>query len=394
MAINVDVRLARSVPRINNEGLTLVVFKNARKKSDIEDTIVRINSAKELYDSFEVFDGTDTEKFAGARELYCAEYLLAMGVNLLCYPTDTRGTIAAGDITNIEDIAVLDYKFVVVPYAFADAGLSGVVTMIKDIDAQLFTDLIPNGDAAAVTTAITALGTDVSKKVEIFVNGGVSSFTSEYLEDTEVVFSPFDSETVFIGIPASITAVARKANLLNKRTPWLPVAGETNGMTPEFTKLARKLSTAEKVAFQAAGANVLFTKTGIGSMFVSQNTLHDTENDMDPFIRSHVVTLALWVKRELSKIANKAMYAPNIQKTWNMFSLSATSILNYALESNGIEEFRVFIGEGSTMTTEDINNGIMKATIRMLPIRVVEAINISLVIQATEDSFEIEIGGE
>ena len=72
MAINVNVRVARAVPQVNTEGLTLVIFKNARKSASVTDTIVEVNTLDSLYGNF---DSTANTTLVQQKELYIAEYL-------------------------------------------------------------------------------------------------------------------------------------------------------------------------------------------------------------------------------------------------------------------------------------------------------------------------------
>lgn len=393
MAININVQVARSVPRINDDGLTMVIFKNAQKATGITDEIISVNTLAELYSSFDADSSA-----AAARELYVAEYLVRAGVNLLCYsvPTVNAGVIDSDDIDAISDLGVLNYKMLVVPYAFITDGTATSESLImkfaKDNDVQLFMDVDPNASASEVSDIVDALETDnaLSPKLELFINTGLPNFTSEY---ADLIGADF-GEAGFFGIPASAAAVSRKALLLNSQTPWLPVAGETYGKVNEFTKLHRKLSTTEKVDMQAENLNVLFTKIGVGNLFVSQNTmLIDEANPANPLIRSHVVTTALYVKRLLRRTAEQLLFAPNTIKTWNQFTLKATSLLGRMFDQDGLEDFSVNVGRGITMTEQDIADGKFKAAITFLPVRVIESITFNIVVQETQDAYVVNFEG-
>jgi hypothetical protein len=421
MAINVNVGVANTVPRINEDSLTLIIFKNARYAAG-KSGVIRVNSLQDLYDNFTLTtldEGVnDATVLKEARELYSAEYLLRAGVNLLCYAVTSVGTIAAGDITAIEDVEVLNYKLIAVPYDFIDATNteSLLLNHVKSNDIQLYMDLEPFTLASEVETIKTAIGTAASAKLELFINAGLPTFSSAYdlipsdfnVESTKVDpdgtpgngdeyidwdLAEYAEATDFVGIPASLAALVRKVKLLNAGTPWLPVAGETYGMVNEFVKVLRTLSTSEKTAFQAENINVLVTKVGVGNLFVSQNTLHITEDASNPLIRSHVVTEALWVKRILKALAYSLEYAPNNSKTWNIFDTKATRLFKNMLASEGIEDYHVEVGLGITMTEEDIQNGLFKAFVSFLPVRVIEDIAFNVVIQVEEDSYDVTLVG-
>jgi len=391
MAININVQVARSVARENNEGLTLVVFQNARRAAGVTDTIVQLNTLNDLYTKLEA-----PQDDASAFELYVAEYLLRADVNLLAYTTGTVGDIDSDDIDAISDLEVLNYKMLVAPYLFVDTATPSdgpaalLMDFAKDNDVQLFLDLDPNLTTTEATTLTDNFSSSLSPKLELYINSGLPTFTSNY---TTLIPSDFDDANSFYGIPSSAVAVAKKARLLLSGTPWLPIAGEVYGLVSEFTALYRALSTAEKTAFQAENFNVLFTKVGVGNLFVSQNTMVDTSVLSNPLRRSHVVTEALYIKRLLRREAERLLYAPNNIKTWNQFALKARSLFKKLLDLEGIEDFSVQVGRGVTMTNQDITDGKFKAVVTFLPIRVIEDITFNIVIQENEDAYVVDFEG-
>jgi hypothetical protein len=157
MAINVNISVAPAVAQTNEAGLTLVIFKNALLNTGIENPI-RINTIEELETAFKA--PTTMVQF---KELYSAEYLLKAGVNLLCYAVDTPGTFDEDDATNISDLEVLDYKFIVVPYSFVSGSGESIVwdddlkDLVDDNNVELLLDLTPfvdESDAADIVARI------------------------------------------------------------------------------------------------------------------------------------------------------------------------------------------------------------------------------------------------
>ena len=389
MAINFNIQIARAIGQVNDESLTLVVFQNARGFT----TPTRVNTLAEL-----TAGATTPTTIAQARELYVAEYLLRTGVNLLCYSTATAESIAAGDITAIEDVETLNYKMVLVPYKLVTDDTFDSVALLEAFvateDVQLFLDIDPT-ESIATTNAIEALVDAIkadltalsarSAKIELFYNFGLATFETNF----PIANSNFPTEFVagFYGVPASALAVARKASFLNSGTPWLPVAGQTYGAIPEVTTLNVKLSTAQKEALQAEGVNVLHTKVGLGNLLVSQNTLATEE----VLTRSHVVTEALYIKRRLTTIAEGLLYLPNNLKTWTSFELKAKDLFGKIEAADGIEEYAVSVGLGQTMTPQDITDGKFIASVSFLPVRVIEEITFNIIIQETANQYDVDI---
>jgi hypothetical protein len=408
--VNVNIEVSRAVPQLNEDALTLVIFKNARAKTGVV-TPVRINSLDDLTDNFEI--PTGASELLEFRELYCAEYLIRTGVNLLCYPVITPGELVAADITAISDIEILRYKFIVAPYLFltatnystATVGIDLLVKFVQQssVAAELYVDLDPFTVASTVSADVIAdFALDTSAKFESFINSGFATFASKFDSPTgislttENIVTPgtYAEATDFVGIPSSLAAISRKAVVVLAGSPWLPVAGETYGVINEFTSLFRALSTVEKEAFQAANINVLITRVGIGNLFVSQNTMFDADGDVaNPLLRSHVVTEALWVKSKLTDIAYSSMFRPNNQKTWDSISLKLKAFFDNLVKKEGIESYKVYIGKNITMTTEDIAAGILKVSVMYLPIRVIEAITFNITIVESEAAYDITLNG-
>ena len=398
MAININVQVARSIPRLNEGGLTLAIFKTARANSLNTEEVVELNTLQDLYDSFEEFEAVDPQDPTQQEEalirqsqyeLNVAEYLIRAGVNLLGYATQTVGTIGSADIDEIKDVDGLNYKMVVAPYTFISGSTDEALltSFVKDNDVQLFMDLNPTLTVPQIEALIAALN-NKSPKLELFFNTGYPNFSSNF-----DIPGDFDEAEGFFGIPASAAAVTRKASVLQSETPWLPIAGETYGVVTEFNKLFVRLTTAQKEALQALNINVLFTKTGVGNIFVSQNTMAIASSASDPLLRSHVVTEALYIKRILKRVAEQLLFAPNNIKTWNQFSLKASSLFENLVDREGVEQFDIRVGRGISMDDQDIAEGRFKAIVNFLPVRVIESITFNLVVQETENAFVVSFEG-
>jgi hypothetical protein len=383
----------RTVPFVNDRGLTLVIFKHALLDAG-RGEIVRVDSVDELYEAFGTAHGSSgtvsVEEFA---ELYSAEYLLKSGVSLLCYSIlSDAGTLAAGDITNIEDQQEYDYKMVVIPYDFVSYDsdtttttfpelLVEMVATNSDINAQLFLDLDPDTSSGDVSTIKGDISDFPSSKVELFINSGFTEATSKFAVPATVSLTEYSEGVDFYGIPASLAAVARKASALMSKIPWEPVAGEQNGLVPEFISLYSRIFTADKEAFQLENVNVLLNRKGVGNLFVSQNTMGDDSDSSNPLIRSHIVTQALYVKRRLQKIADSFHSQPNNRASWDSISLSIKAMFSRMVDMGGVDSYNVQVGLGTTMTEDDIADGLLIVNISYLPVRVIEDITFNIIIK-------------
>lgn len=403
--ININMEVQRVVPLVNNAALTLVMFRYARAKSGVT-TPIRINSTAELQAAFEVPTTNEVQEF---RELLMAEYLLSNNVNLLCYQVAAAGPILAGDITNIADQVALGYKFVIAPYAFLDTtdyatnGLNLLAQHCKDEDVQLFIDIEPFVASTDIDTLKTQFVADASSKLELFVNSGFVGIDTAYTLPTNISLDEaylataavYANATDYVGVPASLIALVRKSKLLSMGKPWLPVAGEDNGLVTEASTLFRELSTTEKEEFQAANVNVLITRVGVGHLFVSQNTMYPAGvgDTLNPLLRSHIITEALWIKSALYRIAQSLEFRPNVQKTWDLAKLKVAKLFKPILQAGGVEDYKVYCGRNITMTNQDILDGKLVVIVNYLPVRVIEDITFYVTIQETTDGTNITLSG-
>ena len=411
MNVKINVNVEQLVPQVLEDGLVLVILKDAIKKS--EDVIVRLNSVEDLKENFEI----NTEsKISSFNELYEVEYLLRTGANVLC---TTVGAISETSVEeslgNIED---LNYRFILAPYFKVDKDsvdedsveegsveedllefIKEIFEFVNENDVELFLNLKHTVTADNLKDIIDSLSGHLSHKVQLFKNFGLPRFRSVFdiPEDLKDGVNDFNISEGFFGVSAATAAVARKSKLLNRGISWVPVAGEQYGLANEFFKLLESFSKLEKTKLQANNVNVLLTKRGIGNMFVSQNTMlqlpDGVVNPRHPFYRGHVVTEAFAIKRELDRIANYALYRPNNSKTWTEVELKIKTLFKNLLEREAVEDFEILIGRGVTMTDEDIENGILKARVRYLPIRVIEQVEFNVVIQQSTNTVDIEFYG-
>ena len=427
--ITINTGVVREVNQVNDEGLVLVVFKNARKGSWSSDstplftpesgkTLTRINTLDELKANFgPAADGADegstisSADFVDAelRELYVSEYLLRGGVNLYVLTTDVVGTLDADDLTLAEDIDELGYKFILSPYNFVNAAQAysdaALITFVNGIDAegnkrdvQLFIDinqatqiLAPNDNIISAEKMEIIRGYGLKNaKIEFYYGSDIMDYSSEYISDTTLDYA---SATGFVGIPASAISVIRKVGFIKAGTPWLPVAGETTGVIPEATGLINKVTVTQKKILQSKNINVLYFKQGVGVLFVSQNTAFDKDAEAgNPLFRSHVVTQALELKRFMKRQAESLLFLPNIQKTWDKWQLNMTSVFSDIQGSDGVEDFTILTGR-KYMSSLDIQNGIFKGYISYYPIHLIENVELSILIQQSQNLVDVAING-
>ena len=95
----------------------------------------------------------------------------------------------------------------------------------------------------------------------------------------------------------------------------------------------------------------------------------------------------IYIKKEISRIANGILFEPNIQVTWDRFTGAAEPFLADVKSRFGLTDFRVIL-DSSTTTDELIDRNILYAKIFLKPARAIEFIALDFIITRTGASFE------
>lgn len=394
MSIKVNItRINRALP-INEAGLTLAFVPELVARDGFNFPL-RLNSIADLKARLEVpeeddGDGNMVPVPEAMYQWYSLEYLLASGANL----------IVTDESDKLKDIFdEYEYKQIVAPYTLAKLGEgdgelpTDVINLVKAVEdpritAQLYLDLDPTKDSDEYLNVINKLrgikddnGDDAKlAKVELCANFGMPVLQSEQP-------LPVFGAEYFYGVGASMALAARKAKALLNGLPWFPIAGETNGAVPELTQLYNAYTNKEKEDIQTLNINLLMNKVGFGPLFVSQNTqfVNIPNNPTEPLLRSHVVTQALWIKRELDRLAGPIEFMPNNTRYQLELETSIRKFLRDVFDKDGLEEpaYVKVTGSGNTMT----------GVIEYIPIKATESIVLNVAIIDNTGEIDIMLDG-
>jgi hypothetical protein len=95
----------------------------------------------------------------------------------------------------------------------------------------------------------------------------------------------------------------------------------------------------------------------------------------------------IYLKKEISRIANGILFDQNVEVTWARFKSQAEPFLSSVQSRFGVTEFKVILD--STTTTPDlIDRNIVYAKIYVKPARAIEFIAIDFIITRSGASFE------
>ena len=95
----------------------------------------------------------------------------------------------------------------------------------------------------------------------------------------------------------------------------------------------------------------------------------------------------IFVKKQISRMANDILFDQNVQATWKRFLARANPFLDGIKSDFGLTEFRVVLDD-TTTTPELVDRNILYAKIFLKPARAIEYIAIDFNISNTGAAFE------
>ena len=119
-------------------------------------------------------------------------------------------------------------------------------------------------------------------------------------------------------------------------------------------------------------------------MVFGQKTLQSSPTALDSI---NVRRLVIYLKKQISMIANNILFDNNVQSTWNRFKGAAEPLLANVMSQFGITNYSLIL-EDTTTTADLIDQNILYAKIAIQPARAIEFIAIVFVITNSGASFE------
>ena len=190
--------------------------------------------------------------------------------------------------------------------------------------------------------------------------------------------------------PPSVAALGVLSNTDRLQAPWFAPAGFTRGGLSEgaagvpVLDVSRRLTSDDRDTLYENNINPIAKFPAEGIVIFGQKTLQQTASALD---RINVRRLMIFLKREISFIASRLLFAPNAQATWDRFLGQAEPLLRDVKAQFGIEDFRLILDE-STTTPDLIDRNIIYAKLYVKPTRAVEFFAIDFIITNSGASFE------
>ncbi|MHC4752800.1 MAG: phage tail sheath subtilisin-like domain-containing protein, partial [Planctomycetota bacterium] len=130
--------------------------------------------------------------------------------------------------------------------------------------------------------------------------------------------------------PPSVAALGVLSNTDRLQAPWFAPAGFTRGGLSEgaagvpVLDVSRKLTSDDRDTLYETNINPIAKFPAEGIVIFGQKTLQQTASALD---RINVRRLMIYLKREISFIASRLLFAPNAQATWDRFLGQAEPVL-------------------------------------------------------------------
>jgi hypothetical protein len=191
-------------------------------------------------------------------------------------------------------------------------------------------------------------------------------------------------------VPATVAAISAFGYTERVAEPWFAPAGFNRGGLSDgstgivATGVSKRLSSKERDDLYGVNVNPIAQFPQEGIVIFGQKTLQARASALD---RVNVRRLLIFLKKEISRIANTTLFQPNTRDTWAQFLLRARPLLDDVKAKFGLEDYRLILDE-TTTTPDLIDRNILYAKVLLKPTRAVEFIAIDFEIFRSGASFD------
>jgi hypothetical protein len=191
-------------------------------------------------------------------------------------------------------------------------------------------------------------------------------------------------------VPATVAAMAAYGHTDKIAAPWFAPAGFNRGGLSDAssgitaTGVSKQLRSQDRDDLYEVNVNPIAQFPQEGVVIFGQKTLQATPSALD---RVNVRRLLIFVKKEISRVANSILFQPNVQDTWNRFLAQAEPILDDVRARFGLDSYRLIL-DANTTTPELVDRNILYARVLLKPTRAIEFIAIDFEIFRSGASFD------
>lgn len=214
-----------------------------------------------------------------------------------------------------------------------------------------------------------------------------TSYAAAYFPSIQIA----DGATgVRLFVPASVAAIAAYGSTDGTAAPWFAPAGFNRGGLSDSssgittTGVSKRLTSKERDELYEVSVNPIAQFPQEGVVIFGQKTLLSDRTALD---RVNVRRLLIYLKKEISRIANSTLFEPNVRTTWNNFTSRVKPLLNDVKADFGLEDYRLILDE-TTTTPDLVDRNILYARVLLKPTRAIEFIALDFEIFRSGASFD------
>ena len=148
--------------------------------------------------------------------------------------------------------------------------------------------------------------------------------------------------------------------------------------------ITERLTSDQRDDLYAANINPIASFPNEGIVIFGQKTLDATTSALS---RINVRRLLIFLKKEISRLANQVLFDNNVPATWARFQSLVRPLLETVKIRFGLTDYKLVLDE-TTTTPDLIDRNIMYAKIFLKPARAIEFIALDFVIMRTGAAFE------
>jgi len=374
---------------INNIGLAIGVFG---KDYTVNDAITQLPRYTYTEDSttHELIKSEETTTFDASANIKFLCDTLVYGLNI------------------ISDIILYDVKFVTngaIPIgasADKDGGpiSTGLVPTIPDENGVSYNQIVANfcktrGECLAVLNP--GIGeTDPQGVPDSFLDvaGVPASYTAAY--------APWCVMTLFNGYqkwcpPSLIFLDALAESVLAGNPVYLPPAGVNRASLPKVVEPEYKIGSTILNDWQdknqLRNINPIMNLNTYGYVIFGQRTLYDVSDAVTSYrsalqeLGVRLVTIEL--KKKIRQVATGLIFQYNNIHTWNEFKAGLKPLMEKMLCEGALQRYQIIMDE-TTTSTDDIDDNIIRGTVKIVPGRAAEDFIISFELYRSNVTFDDE----
>ena len=191
-------------------------------------------------------------------------------------------------------------------------------------------------------------------------------------------------------VPPSVVALGTYSSSDRIGELWFAPAGFNRGGLSQGSAglsvvgISEKLTSDQRDKLYEVNINPIASFPNEGIVIFGQKTLDATTSALN---RINVRRLLIFLKKEISRLANQVLFDQNVPATWGRFQALVRPLLESVKIRFGLQDYKLLLDE-TTTTPDLIDRNILYAKIFLKPARAIEFIALDFVITRTGAAFE------